>query len=160
MVKEVWPRDTTAAKNAFFGDFHKPNWQAQYLTRISPPFTMFYAKAPMKSILVNKMIAPALLNIFNEIWNECDHDQLKVNKTGASDFGGCFNIRAIAGSSSWSNHSWAAAIDLSPSTNGFRRDNSTTLSSIVVKAFKDHGAFWGGDYKGRKDPMHFEFVSR
>jgi hypothetical protein len=34
----------------------------------------------------------------------------------------------------------------------------TTLGNIVVATFKAHGARWGGDYKGRKDPMHFEFV--
>ena len=155
----AWPKDNNAAKNAFFGDFHAPNWQRDFLARISPPFTMHYGKAPMPSILVNKMIAPALLSIFNEIWNGCDHDQVKLDATGVSDFGGCFNIRPIAGSANWSNHSWAAAIDLSPSSNGFNVQK-TTLGNIVVATFKAHGALWGGDYRGRKDPMHFEFVSR
>jgi len=154
----AWPRDNTAAKNAFYGNFHAPDWQTKFLTRITPPFKMFYDKKPMPSILVNKMIAPALMSCFNDIWNACDHDQAKVNATGASDFGGCFNIRPIAGSAnSWSNHSWACAIDLSPGSNGFNVQK-TTLGKIVVDTFKAHGARWGGDYKGRKDPMHFEFV--
>jgi hypothetical protein len=34
----------------------------------------------------------------------------------------------------------------------------TTLSRNVIDVFRAHGARWGGDYKGRKDPMHFEFV--
>ena len=107
---------------------------------------------------VHRKIVPALTAAFNEIWEKCGKDQAKVDKTGASDFGGCFNIRQIAGSNSYSNHSWAMAIDLSPAMNGFNM--KSTLSSIVVDAFKRQGAFWGGDYKGRKDPMHFEFVSR
>jgi hypothetical protein len=153
----VWPHDDTASKNAFFGNFHAADWQTKYLTRITPPFQMYYDKKLMSSILVNRMVAPALLSIFNEIWNACDHDQAKVNATGASDFGGCFNIRPISGSDNWSNHSWAIAIDLSPSSNGFNVQK-TTLGKIVVDTFKAHGWRWGGDYKGRRDPMHFEAV--
>lgn len=155
----MWPKDTTAAKNAFYGNFQLRSWQASFLTRIQPPFTMYYDKKPMRSgLLVNKMCATAMLAAFNEIWDKCGHDEKKVAATGASDFGGCFNIRQIAGSDSWSNHSWACAIDLSPATNGFNAKG--TLSKIVVDAFKRQGALWGGDYKGRTDPMHFEFVSR
>lgn len=152
----VWPHDNTAAKNAFYGDFQRTDWQMRYLTRITPPFQMYYAKKPMSSILVNRMCAPDLLSVFNDIWKACDHDQKKVDATGASDFGGCFNIRKIAGANCYSNHSWACAIDLSPGSNGFNMKG--TISNIVVDAFKAHGWRWGGDYVGRKDKMHFEAV--
>jgi len=33
------------------------------------------------------------------------------------------------------------------------------MPQLVIDAFKHQGARWGGDYRGRKDPMHFEFVS-
>lgn len=155
-----WPHDDTASKNAFYGDFHAKAWGTLNLIHISAPFQMHYEKKPIPSILVHAKIGPALMAAFTDIWDGCGHDQFKVDQTGASDYGGCFNIRNIAGSNSWSNHSWAAAIDLSPGTNGFRHDTSTTLSNLVISAFKRQGAFWGGDYHGRKDPMHFEFVSR
>ena len=156
----TWPKDNTAAKNAFYGNFKLRSWQASYLTRIHPPFAMYYDKQRMKTgLLVNKMCANAMMAAFNEIWEKCDHDEAKVAKTGANDFGGCFNIRQIAGSNSYSNHSWACAIDLSPGTNGFGKGKGT-LSNIVVDAFKRQGFLWGGDYKGRTDPMHFEGVSR
>lgn len=155
----AWPKDTTAAKNAFYGDFHGAQWQSKFLTRITTPFQMYYDKNKIPSILVNRMCAPAMLTAFNDIWNWCDHDQHKVDTSGASDFGGCFNIRPIAGShGSWSNHSWACAIDLSPGTNGFNVAK-TTLNHIVIDAFDAQQARWGGRYVGRKDPMHFEFVS-
>ena len=155
-----WPHDDTASKNAFNGDFHSKAWGTLNLVHITAPFQMYYDKKPIPSILVHRKIASALELAFEEIWHKCGADQHAVDKTGASDYGGCFNIRNIAGSNNWSNHSWAAAIDLSPSTNGFRHDASTTLSNIVIDAFKGQGALWGGDYHGRKDPMHFEFVSR
>lgn len=154
-----WPRDDTASKNAFYGDFHSKGWQDKNLVHMQPPFQMFYEKQLLThGILVHKLIVPALTAVFNEIWDKCSHDQKTVDRTGASDWGGCFNIRAIAGSNSWSNHSWACAVDLSPSSNGFNMKG--TIADTVVKAFKKQGFLWGGDYKGRKDPMHFEAVSR
>jgi len=156
----TWPHDDTESKNAFYGDFHSPGWQDKNLVHLSTPFMMYYDKQPMvHGILVHRLIAPALVLAFNEIWDKCNHDVAQVAKVGASDWGGCFNIRRIAGSNSWSNHSWACAIDLSPATNGFNAGHGT-LASIVVDAFKRQGARWGGDYHGRTDPMHLEFVSR
>ena len=155
----MWPHDDTASKNAFYGDFHSKGWQDVNLVHMQLPFQMFYEKQPLShGILVHKRIVQALTTAFSDIWDVCNHDQKQVDKTGASDWGGCFNIRRIAGSNSWSNHSWACALDLSPSTNGFNMKG--TIADVVVKAFKKQGFLWGGDYKGRKDPMHFEAVSR
>lgn len=153
-----WPHDDTVSKNAFYGDFHAKGWASANLVHITPPFQMFYDKHPIPSILVHRRVAAAMMAAFTEIWDKCGHEQARVNSAGASDYGGCFNIRNIAGSNNWSNHSWACAIDLSPGTNGFNMH--TTLSTVVIDAFKRQGALWGGDYHGRKDPMHFEFVSR
>lgn len=154
----TWPHDDTASKNAFYGDFRGHAWASINLLRIHPPFHIYYEKHLIPGILVHRKIADAVAIAFNEVWEQCQHDQKKVDIAGASDYGGCFNIRRIAGSDNWSNHSWACAIDLSPGTNGFNM--TTTLSSIVISAFKRQGALWGGDYHGRKDPMHMEFVSR
>lgn len=154
-----WPKDNTANKIAFYGDFNSKGWQDLNLIRYIPPFKMYYDKQLLiHGILIHKKIEPALDLVFKEIWDKCGHDQVVVDKTGASDFGGCFNIRRIAGSDNWSNHSWACAIDLSPATNGFHAGHGT-IANIAVDAFKRQGARWGGDYHGRTDPMHFEFVS-
>lgn len=160
----MWPHDDFASKVAFYGDFRVAGWASANLTRIKPPFDLFYAGKVLPSgILCHEKIASALLAAFAEIWDVCGHDQARVDQSGASEYSGCFNVRKIAGSRSgqtYSNHSWACAIDLSASKNGFRFDKSTTLDRIVIAAFKRQGALWGGDYRGRKDPMHFEFVSR
>lgn len=153
----TWPKDTTAAKNAFYGNFKSKDWESKNLINIIPPFQMYYNKHELKTIRIHRLCATAFQAVFNEVFDKCGHDQKKVDATGISDFGGCFNIRKIAGSDNWSNHSWACAIDLSPGSNGFNM--KSTLSTIVITAFKNQSARWGGDYKGRKDPMHFEFVS-
>lgn len=153
-----WPKDNTVAKIDFYGNFHAKSWQDLNLVHIQPPFTTYYDGQVMHhGWLVHRKIAGAVMAALNEVAEKCEHDQRRIDATGVSDFGGCFNIRRIAGSDNWSNHSWACAIDLSPKTNGFNM--TSTLSAIVVDAFKRQGARWGGDYHGRKDPMHFEFVS-
>lgn len=155
-----WPHDDTESKMEFYGDFHQNGWGAKNLVRVKPPFKVYYDGREIEAgLLVHKKIADAVMAAMTEIWDKCGHSQEAVDKTGASDFGGCLNIRKIKGSNNWSNHSWACAIDLSPKTNGFNTGHGT-IGNVVVDAFKRQGALWGGDYKGRTDPMHFEFVSR
>lgn len=148
----TWPHDDTASKIKFFG---KPGTN---LIPIIPPFQMYYAKHPIKTITVNKMIATALLLVFNEILDKCGHDQKKIDAIGASEYGGCYNERSIRGSSNISNHSFAAAIDICPSK--FPLGSKLKQSPIIYNAFINQGALSGADYKGRKDPQHYEFVSR
>lgn len=155
-----WPHDDTASKNAFYGDFHSKDWGSRYLIRIMPPFRMYYEEQYLpRGILVNMKCAQAMLAAFNEIWEKCGKVQAEVDKLGASNYGGCFNIRPISGSNNYSNHSWACAIDIDPAHNGFNTGHGK-MPLIVIDAFKRQGALWGGDYHGRTDPMHFEFVSR
>ena len=40
----TWPKDTTAAKNHFYGDFQQKAWGSLYLMHIHPPFTLYYQK--------------------------------------------------------------------------------------------------------------------
>ena len=148
-----WPHDDTASKIKFFG---KPGAN---LVSLTPPFQMYYDHHPIKSITVNKMVATSLLKVFTEILDKCGHDQKKIDAIGVSNFGGCYNQRPIRGSSNISNHSFAAAIDLDPEHNQLGA-KSGKMSPIVITAFKNEGWLWGGDYKGRKDFMHFEAVSR
>lgn len=153
----MWPRDTTVDKMAFYGDFRMSGWEAANLINIVPPFQLYYDKHPIKSMRCHRKCATAFLAVFNEIADKCNHDQATIDKTGITDYAGCYNVRKIAGSDNWSNHSWACAADFSPATNGFNM--TSTLSTIVVDAFKHQGFRWGGDYVGRKDAMHFEAVS-
>ena len=70
---------------------------------------------------------------------------------------GCLCIRWVRGSKSVvSNHSFGLAIDLT--IDGFldtRGDNATQRGLFeVYKVFKDHGLFWGAEFK-TEDSMHF-----
>ena len=72
-------------------------------------------------------------------------------------FDGCFNIRAVRGSSSFSLHSYGLALDIYAARNPMSYILRTTFSDRFIKCFKEQGFYWGGDWKGRKDAMHFSY---
>lgn len=73
-------------------------------------------------------------------------------------FDGCFNIRMVRGSTShFSAHSYGLAVDLNASRNPMGQVLHSSWSKEFVACFKEQGFDWGGDWHGRKDPMHFSF---
>ncbi len=68
------------------------------------------------------------------------------------EYGGCHAIRATRGTTNWSAHSWALAIDLNMTGNGL--GETPKMSAEFAKCFTDADFGWGGNYS-RKDGMHF-----
>jgi hypothetical protein len=71
-----------------------------------------------------------------------------------------FANRAIRGTNRPSNHSWGLAIDLDAPENPMTTDPRAphTIGSYASGVAARYGFRWGGDYVGRKDYMHFEFM--
>lgn len=153
----AWPKDNQAARNAFYGDPGRGEIAAQ-MVPVVPPFAMYYEGRRIKAIQFHRKAAPALLAALNEIWDYCQHDQAKVDASGASNYNGAYNHRMVRGSATkWSNHAYAAAIDLNAGENALGVKKGT-MPQFIVDAFCRQGAMWGGWYTGRPDWMHFEFV--
>ena len=71
-------------------------------------------------------------------------------------FDGCFYIRNVRGYSDISTHSYGLAIDINAKQNPL--GGPVSFSKDFVKCFTDAGFIWGGDFKTRIDPMHFQFA--
>jgi hypothetical protein len=72
-----------------------------------------------------------------------------------------YAYREVRGSDSvLSNHASGTAIDLNATKHPLGAENTFTKSQqkIVRELCKKYGIRWGGDYKKRKDDMHFEIV--
>ncbi|MET4197298.1 hypothetical protein ABIB96_001286 [Bradyrhizobium sp. LA3.X] len=152
----TWPKDNQTARNAFYGDPGKGQIAPQ-MVPVVPPFAMYYEGQRVRAIQFHKKAAPALLAALNEIWDYCQHDQAKIDAAGVSKYAGAYNHRMVRGSSTkWSNHAYAAAIDLNAEENGLYAKGN--MPQFVIDAFCRQGWMWGGWYSGRKDPMHFEAV--
>jgi hypothetical protein len=102
-----------------------------------------------------KAVAPLLVNFakeFNESVEPIDVGQL-------DDWG--FAFRMTRGSDKvLSNHSSGTAIDLNAikhplgKSNTFNKDQRNIINLLITK----YGLAWGGNYKKRKDDMHFEIA--
>lgn len=73
------------------------------------------------------------------------------------DTGGVYAWRPQRGAKRLSRHCWGIAIDLDVADNPLAA-TVAKMHPAVVAAFKAHGFEWGGSWRTRKDPMHFEFV--
>lgn len=69
-----------------------------------------------------------------------------------------FANRAIRGTTRPSNHSWGLAVDLNAPANPMGDRLVTDMPRWMVELWKEHQFRWGGDYRSRKDAMHYEFM--
>lgn len=102
-----------------------------------------------------KAVAPILISFakdFHELIEPIDEGQL-------DDWGYAF--RMTRGSDKiLSNHSSGTAIDLNAikhplgKSNTFNKHQRNIINLLITK----YGLFWGGNYKKRKDEMHFEIA--
>jgi hypothetical protein len=136
-----WPKDTQIARNAFYGDPGKGEI-AHQMVPVVPPFAMYYEGKRVKSISFHRRAAPALLAALNEIWDYCQHDQARIDAAGVSKYTGAYAPRMVRGSKTkWSNHAYAAAIDLNAEENGLYAKGN--MPQFVIDAFCRQGAMWG-----------------
>lgn len=159
----TWPHDDTASLTAFYD---KPWLNDKLLTLVPVPWVMSYiddhgSVFPVHNIRFNVKAADALSEALRAIWEFYGRDQKQIEMWGLHNFGGSYNYRPVRGSSRLSTHAFGASIDLDPGHNPLipvGAPNKYTMPPAAVNAFKATGAFWGGDYKGRKDPMHFQYA--
>ncbi len=158
-----WPKDSVAEQIKFYG-LPGPQVEAQ-LVKVIPPFKLYYEGKPVAAIKFHKKCAGALAAALDEVWEYYKHDQKKIDALGISRYNGAYNPRPVRGyplevdpyKTRWSNHAFGAAIDFNADANGFGKGKGN-IPQPLIDAFKRQGARWGGDYHGRTDPMHFEFV--
>ena len=83
---------------------------------------------PIKKITCHEKVADSLLRILSKV-----RDEFGPNDEALKRFGGCLNVRKMRGGSSWSIHSWGAAVDLDPDRNQLRWDH--TRARLAAKKY-------------------------
>lgn len=82
-------------------------------------------------------------------------DDLEASGYPIDSLGG-FAKRNIAGTNTPSFHSLGAAIDINPSENPVTYGSrQTNMPSNIEEMAQKWGLGWGGDWRHKKDPMHF-----
>jgi hypothetical protein len=162
-----WPRKNPADLLRIFGKFElgadghpTHRWEQMFLTYIGTPWPMVLAWD--KSVTVTRIrchneVAKSLTKILESLWNLHGKDVSRIQASGLHLYGGCYGYRASRGAEGLSMHAYGAAIDLNPERNALgTKPDKCAMPDEVVDVFKAQGWTWGGDWKARPDPMHFE----
>ena len=150
-----WPKQTYNAMVEYYG----PVGENQ--SSINLPYQMYLAwdvNSKIKRASCNKKCAESLYNIFEKTLKT--YGLKEIQRLKLDSFGGCLNVRPKRNGTSYSIHSWGAAVDLDPDNNRLKwgRDKASF-------AKKEYEPFWriveneGWVSLGRSrnyDWMHFQ----
>ena len=127
-------------------------WESIIITSFLLPQPLPYCADTtimIKSVRCHKRIAHFMQAALQELY-----DNTEVWGS-INDFGGCYNWRTQRKSKNLSRHSWGIAIDIDVNDNPMATKGAMHPKAISI--FRSYGFLWGGNFRSRKDPMHFEF---
>lgn len=123
-----------------FGDPLSPGWEQNNLVTINT--------LNGQSWRVHKLAAPSFEGLLRDLV------AAGYNPTSS----GGFNYRPIRGGTSLSQHAFGNAIDINAAANPMLKGElRTDLPPNTAEIAARHGLTWGGTWKNRPDPMHFEW---
>ena len=99
-------------------------------------------------------VAPLLIAFARDFNKEIE----RINEGQLDDWGYAF--RDIIGATTLSNHASGTAIDLNAIQHPLGAENTFTDEQArnIRRLCRKYGLRWGGDYRNRKDEMHFEIA--
>ena len=140
----------------------------KYKTTISVPIYDEHGNKTTMNLTVHKKLAAEFKAIFEDMYKE--KFPIKSSSTCA------YVWKNIIGSGTVSQHSYGAAIDVNWNdnpcfyntnidvTNGYLGyqpgKNKYSVTQKVINIWKAHGFYWGGDWSGKKDTMHFSYTEK
>ncbi|MBU8543705.1 MULTISPECIES: M15 family metallopeptidase [Roseomonadaceae] len=163
----VWPQDTDAALDAFYGDPDKDNdgapdshWEGANLVAIPARWRMVASwdhGLKIRSLRIHWRCAESLGQALDTIMSHYG-SQSAIEAARMHLYGGGYTFRRRTSGSRLSTHAYGAAVDFDPARNGFGvpwRDGAGMMPVPVIQAFQAQGWVWGGDW-GTPDAMHFQ----
>lgn len=152
-MSNPWP--LVGHERLFYGD---PAKVEAKLVLVVPPFRIYYEGIQTKGIRIHPKLVDSLKAVLHEVMDHYQTQQA-IDANHVSNYSGSYAARPIRGSTKTSMHAYGAAIDFDAEHNQMTQSKTAGFFKAehpLVKAFKAQGWFWGGDYKNRRDPMHFE----
>lgn len=134
----------------------------QYLTTIEVPIINEQGARTTMHLTVHQKLAAEYTAVFEDMLNV---NGFKIKSGDTYAYG--FRLMA-SGTGSLSHHSYGTAIDVNSADNPATYTsgnyapgvNPYSVTDEVVKIWKDHGFYWGGDWSGYyQDYMHFTYMN-
>lgn len=159
LKKNVWPLQSELRKK-----FGTPDYGGTFrknMVQVNLPYTMWMDDIKITKTWMNKSCSDSLLRVLTYVWDENDRDYDKIKAQQLHIFSGAWNIRNMRGGASLSTHAYGVAIDIAAPYNSLGKKpgynkHSFTKDSLIVKAFREEGWTWGGEWERRPDGMHFQ----
>jgi hypothetical protein len=130
-------------------------WQRRILGRGTLPFPIPIDPRDPAKVKTTFYAHRRLVNVFQTVFEEIA--RLGLRKALHS-WGGIYNFRPIRGTTQrLSLHAFGAAVDLNSETN--RLGDAGDMDPAVVEISTHFGFVWGGDFRSRPDPMHFQYAT-
>jgi D-alanyl-D-alanine carboxypeptidase-like protein/putative peptidoglycan binding protein len=130
-------------------------WQRQILGRGKLPFPIPLDPRNPAKVKSTFYAHRKLVGLFEAVFQEIARLGLQRQ---IHSWGGIYNFRPIRGTSKrLSLHAFGAAIDLNSETNQLGKEGD--MNDAVVEIFRHFGFLWGGDFRTRPDPMHFQYAT-
>jgi peptidoglycan hydrolase-like protein with peptidoglycan-binding domain len=151
-LSERWPKQDYNSMVNFYG----PVGENQ--TSLEIPYVMKLAWAKnttIKKFTCHQKCTKSFYNIFEKVLKT--YGEKEIERLGLNLFGGVLNVRKMRGGSSWSVHSWGAAIDIDPDRNQLRWGKDR-----AKMAHPDYNDYWkfveqeGGVSLGREKNMDYQ----
>jgi hypothetical protein len=134
-----------------FGSLSDPQFEKKNLVYFDLPYPLKYDGATVARARCHRLAVEHFLAAFMSIHIAGLADQFV-------EFNGIYARRAMRGQASHpSTHSWGIAIDMCASQ--FPLGSSKRMPAAIVKCFTEAGFVYGGDFNGRRDPMHFQLAT-
>lgn len=134
---------------ATFGDIDAPHFEDQHIVSITFPYPLVYDGKTAPHGRCHRLA----VDNFIFALERCRSRGFQIQ-----NYGGIYCRRPIGGQPSHaSTHSWGIAIDIDPKE--YPRDSTKRLPDPVIESFRDAGFTYGGNFRSRLDPMHFQLAT-
>jgi hypothetical protein len=137
---------------ATFGSVDVPgDFEARHIVMFDLPYPLVYDGRTVSRSRAHRLAVPHFVFAFEQIAALGLEDQCR-------NYGGIYNRRSVRGARSHlSTHSWGISIDLEPER--FPLGSRDRFDPRIIQCFARAGFFYGGDFRSRKDPMHFQLCT-
>lgn len=132
-----------------FGDCDDPKFEAKNIVIFPLPYPLWYDGNQVLRSRCHKLLVENFTAVFEEIKEQGFTEQVK-------NYAGIYNKRPIRGRRKPSTHSFGIAIDIEPSK--YPLGSAMRFPQEIVDIWRKYGFHYGGDFKNRRDPMHFQFA--
>lgn len=132
-----------------YGDASQPSF-VRNLIMMEFPYPLEYLDAPITHCTVHRLAGPNL-------WAALSLIQERGLQGEFKRYAGVYCYRPKRGVQQMSMHAFGIAID--GDAEKYPLGSADRYPDEVIECFRQFGWFYGGDFSGRKDPMHFQLAA-